>query len=337
MNKLKIILIALLTLNLTPAHAIENGESALNDSRVVSIYMASNANLIQPGASAWLYSPRIVITCGHCVHKHSLKPAKVVEDPSNIYVGKPGATTYYGPIKDHVRASKIFVYETFDWYRATSGGTLSYKDDFAVIVLERPLANVSVANLATKELLDDLIAKGEYIETAGYGFQNNSRQRGPGQEPQKASFQLIPFETGMRTVNEYKQKWNRTYFQEDATFVKLIKNGAAQCDGDSGSSFFYNHKGVYTHLGVMMGPQGSPNCGLEPWSENPVAAFRPVYLDVELIRQAEKYVADNSYVEPKTNNGGLNNKTIITCTKGKTTKKIFRINPKCPKGYKVKV
>jgi len=333
--RLVVLLFALaLSLSSIPANAIENGESALNDSRVVSTYMASNANQIQPGASAWLYSPRIVITCGHCVHKHSLKPAKVVEDPSNIYVGKPGATTYYGSIKDHVRASKIFVYETFDWYDITR--TLSYKDDFAVIVLEKPLANVSVANLATKEFLDDLIARGEYIETAGYGFQNNSRERGPGQEPQKASFQLIPFETGMRTVNEYKQKWNRTYFQEDAMFVKLIKNGAAQCDGDSGSSFFYNQKGIYTHLGVMMGPQGSPNCGLEPWSENPVAAFRPVYLDVELIRQAEKYVADNPYVEPKTNNAGFNNKTTITCVKGKTIKKVTGLTPKCPKGFKKK-
>ena len=29
-------------------------------------------------------------------------------------------------------------------------------------------------------------------------------------------------------------------------------------------------------------------------------------------------------------------KYSITCTKGKTTKKVFGTNPKCPKGYKVK-
>ncbi len=326
-----------LSLSSIPVHAIENGESALNDPRVVSTYQAINeSNILRPGASAWLYAPRIVITCGHCVHKWELRPAKLVEDPSKIYVGKPGSTVYFGPPKDHVKASKIFVYETFDWYRASPGGTLSYKDDVAVIVLEKPLANVPIANLATKELLDNMIVKSEFIEQSGYGFQNNSRKMNAGDEPKKGSFQLIPFDIGMRTVNEFKQKWNRSYFQEDAVFVKLIKNGAAQCDGDSGSSFFYNQNGNYTHLGVMMGPIGSPNCGLDSWSENPVAAFRPIYLDIDMIKLAEKYVADNPYVEPKTNNAGFNNKTTITCVKGKATKKVTGLTPKCPKGFKKK-
>ena len=31
------------------------------------------------------------------------------------------------------------------------------------------------------------------------------------------------------------------------------------------------------------------------------------------------------------------NKSFITCIKGKTTKKVSGTNPKCPKGYKVKL
>jgi hypothetical protein len=199
------------------------------------------------------------------------------------------------------------------------------------------LANIEVAKLGTKEFLDSLLARNEFIETAGYGLQDRSRQQRNGDEPKKARFQLISFEDGMKTVNEWKQKWKRTYFQEDAAFVKLPKNGAAPCDGDSGSGYFYNENGKFTYLGVTMGILGSPNCGLDTWTDTAVGPFRPVYLDVDMVKIAEKYVLENPYVEPKVNNSSLKKKTTINCIKGKATRKVTGINPKCPVGYKVKV
>jgi hypothetical protein len=47
-----------------------------------------------------------------------------------------------------------------------------------------------------------------------------------------------------------------------------------------------------------------------------------------------KYDADNPCIEPKTTNVGFNNQITITCRKGKTTKKITGLAPRCPKGYK---
>ena len=323
-----------LSQSLIPAKAIENGESALNHPRVVSMYSVNpeNANGLDPNCSAWLYSPRIVFTAGHCVHDFFQKPKKILRSASNTFVGKPGAVTTYVLTVSQVRASKIFVYDTFEWYNATAGGSLSYKDDFAVVVLEKPLANVETAGLATKQFLDDLISKNEFIETSGYGYQDNFRQNKPGTEPKKARFQLISFETGMKTVNEWKQKWYRSYFQENAAFVKLPKNGAAPCDGDSGSGYFYNDNGKFTYLGVTMGILGSPNCGLETWTDTAVGPFRPVYLDVGLVKLAEKYELDNPYVAQKVISSS-NKKTTISCVKGKTTKKVTGANPKCPVGY----
>jgi len=63
-----------------------------------------------------------------------------------------------------------------------------------------------------------------------------------------------------------------------------------------------------------------------------VAAYD--YLD--LIAQAEKYVADNPYIEPKSKTAGFNNKITITCVKGRTTKKVSGTTPKCPVGFKKK-
>jgi len=336
-NKL-ILVLSILSLSLPqslmPANAIENGESALNHPRVVSMYFANpyNASDLFPNCSGWLYSPSIVFTAGHCVYDGSEKPKKILRNASNTFVGKPGAVTSYGLPASQVRASKIYVYDSFEWYNATAGGSLSYKDDFAVVVLEKPLANVETAGLGTKQFLDNLISKNEFIETSGYGYQDNSRQNKPGTEPKKARFQLVSFETGMKTVNEWKQKWYRSYFQEDAAFVKLSKNGAAPCDGDSGSGYFYNDNGKFTYLGVMMGILGSPNCGLETWTDTAVGPFRPVYLDVGLVKLAEKYELDNPYVAQKVISSS-NKKTSISCVKGKTTKKVTGANPKCPVGY----
>ena len=344
MKKRLIVLLSIvsicLSVSLTEAKAIENGESALNHPRVVSMYFAkpSNANDLFPNCSGWLYSPRIVFTAGHCVYDGDDKSKKILRSASNTFVGKPGTVTTYGFPVSQVRASKIYVYDTFEWYwyNATGGGSLSYKDDFAVVVLEKPVANIETAAVGTKEFLDNLISKNEFVETSGYGYQDNSRQNKPGTEPKKARFQLVSFETGMKTVAEFKRKWNRTYFQEDAAFVKLPRNGAAPCDGDSGSGYFYNDNGKYTYLGVMMGLLGSPNCGLDTWTDTAVGPFRPTYLDIDLVNLAEKYIADNPYVEPKVTNSSSNKKTTINCIKGKTTTKVAGANPKCPVGYKKK-
>jgi hypothetical protein len=55
-----------------------------------------------------------------------------------------------------------------------------------------------------------------------------------------------------------------------------------------------------------------------------------------MVKLAEKYVLDNPYVEPKVTNSSSNKKTTTTCIKGRTSKKVTAVNPKCPVGYKKK-
>jgi len=323
MTKKILLLSIILSLGINPSFAIENGESALNDSRVVQTYFtaSNNKNVHIPNCSGWLYSSRIVFTAGHCVYDWSQKPQKILRGIEDTYVGKPGAIKIYGESNFQIKASKIFAYDSFDWYNSNPGGTLSYRDDFAIIVLEKPLSNVNTAKLATKEFLNDLVLKNSFIETAGYGYQDNYRQFKTGDEPKKAKFQLVAFETGIKTVNEFKQKWNRNYFQEEAMFVAMPRNGAAPCDGDSGAGYFHNENEKYTYLGVMMGLLGSPNCGLGTWTDSAVAPFRPVYLDLDMIKIAESYVLNNPYIEQKPINT-ISNKIIVKkkCVKLKNGK-----------------
>ncbi len=61
-----------------------------------------------------------------------------------------------------------------------------------------------------------------------------------------------------------------------------------------------------------------------------------------IVKEAEEYVAkQNTIITPTPTVSSLPKKPsikiTIKCYKGKEIKKIYGINPKCPKGYKVKV
>ena len=87
-------------------------------------------------ASAWLYSPRLVFTNSHCVHNIDLKPQKVIYEASRMSAGLPGTVT--NTEIEHTKASKIFTYDTFEWYDATAGGrpvngTKCYRDGLSAM------------------------------------------------------------------------------------------------------------------------------------------------------------------------------------------------------------
>ena len=332
MKSLKHILFALCTLIGTlplQAIAIENGTSALGNPRVVKLYVEMTSEdgykFTIGECSAWLYSPRLVFTNSHCVHNIDLKPQKVIYEASRMSAGLPGTVT--NTKIEHTKASKIFTYDTFEWYDATPGGTLSFKNDFAILVLEKSMTGFPTAKLATKEYLDNALANKSSVSTAGYGYQNSDRVYIYGTEPKSAKFQLIPFADGMKKVNEFKQKWNRTYFQEDVMFANMPINGAAPCDGDSGSGYYFEENGIYTYAGAAYPFFGAPNCGVETWGSSAVASFRPVYNDLALIQQAEAYVKANPEKIPKPVI------KTITCIKSKISKTVKGTNPVCPKGY----
>lgn len=318
------------------ANAIENGTSALNNPRVVSLYFKVTSTdgyqVAVTGCTGWLYAPRIVFTNGHCIYDSQKRPDKVLFDLNRISVGIPGERT--NPQAPHAKVIKTFSYPTFQFYNASVGGSLSYQDDFAIIVLEKPLSNVKTANLLTKQMLDELLSKDTLVSTAGYGLQSKAERDSVNYsarfvEPKFAKFKMITFTQGMNVVNEFKSKWNRNYFQEDVVFMEVPKSGPSQCDGDSGSGFYLETNGVFTYLGVIHATIGSPNCLDEGWgSQGAIAAFRPVFMDLELVNQAEEYVKLNTPAEI------VKVKKTISCSKGKNIKKFTSLAPKCPKSYK---
>ncbi|MFM1797621.1 MAG: hypothetical protein RL733_1402, partial [Actinomycetota bacterium] len=143
------------------------------------------------------------------------------------------------------------------------------------------------------------------------------------------------------------------------------------CDGDSGSGFYLQRGSTKVYLGPAGAHSvGIPNCGNPGfWGEYGNAfAVEPVYKHLDLIREAELIVDQMVFkaseakaakelkakqeaeakakveaeakakaeVEAKAILEALKRKSTITCVKGKLTKKVTAVKPKCPSGYKKK-
>ncbi len=319
---------SLILLGHLPAQAMENGSSALGHPRIISLILDNHG-----GCTGWLYSSRIVFTNAHCVHVWEKRPEKVLIDIKRLSVSAPGSAYDFSARSKRIAVEKIFQSTTFDWFRAEVGGTLSYTDDFAVLVLKEEFPNVKTASLVSKEQVTDLIRNRSMVWTGGYGLQSADDRKKEmqgisreGLEPKKAAYSIISNDEGMSKVNEFRQKWSRNFFQEITVFVKVPVNGPAPCDGDSGSGFFLEDAGKFTYLGVTHVNLGNPNCGLETPTTDGITGFAPVYLFSDYVKAAEDYVAANPIKQPAL--------STITCKRGKKIQIVAKFVGQCPKGYK---
>ena len=329
MNKKLIAFLAIISLclsnSLISANAMENGIDAPLDGRTVPI-------IVQPMGivcTGFLYSERIVFTGGHCLHDMTSR-----QPWRGVQIGVPNL--------DYTATSKrISVVKSF---MASNWGNFGWSDEinfnptgeFGIYILKEPIKVSGKVEIATAEKVKELTNSSTLVTTIGYGKQtpNDSYSGLPFRIAKYAQFPLVPYETVKILVDSAlslsgKKKYNMTIH------VLQLPGGPSTCSGDSGSPFYIKENDTFFYLGPLSnGIGGVPNCSGKPWTDSKmymgsVAAYD--YLD--LIAEAEKYVADNPYVEPKAASTGFNNKTKVRCVKGKTTKKVTGFTPKCPKGY----
>jgi hypothetical protein len=316
-----------LSLPITPANAVWKGTTNFEDKRTVPILFHSGSVYC---ASGFLYSPRIVFSVAHNFFKENDLEKEHVTKRDAIWVGYPNDTLTPGVRR--VSVEKFFIPEGYKSRTAWTGGNrITRINDFAVLVLKSPLpTDNKPVELLTPELHDQYIQSNEQINLTGYGTQLREQAGQECVNRRPSSFQSTI--TG-KTISAGSQSWTSTLNTSVAPGMPNM------CDGDSGAGYTKLLSDKYIYLGAAgAGGKNQHNCETYQPALNSEAinGADPVYLFTNLIAQAEKYVVDNPYVEPKTASTGFNNKTTVICVKGKSTKKVTGLTPKCPKGFKKK-
>ena len=328
---LALLMMSALILPSTPvSQAGLNAPVDLENPRAVPIFGqqgASEANLMA-GWSGFLYSPRIVFSAAHSHYRFEANGDRILNEPKYITVGKPNSS-----VKSTEGRAKVIKTFVGDYKKSSMGG----QNDFIVLVLDRDLASISTAKLMTAEDEAELVKAraevvfhgyGEYRDRCDPGQKNpcaedrNNPNKSPSELPRIMRSNLAP---------KSDFPWLQGQQLTDVAQETLLTN-LSSCPGDSGSGMTTTYKGKVIYVGQAFSSGmnfyacGASNAPANEKHPRELAVFSPIYKHLDLIKQAEDFVAQQVVA----------GKSTIQCIKGKVVKKVTAIKPVCPKGYQKK-
>ena len=340
---------------LTPvsAQGVEYGQDATGDPNAVWVM----------GASGFLYSDRIVFTVAHTIEYFG-------NDLNASYLFAPGVKN--GPDQKKYFAQKILLAPT---YRARVGTDNTRVDDFAIIILRESMPMRNSVQVASPADIESFIREKSVVEMVGYGLQNEAMrtdlQARSNLAPHKMTSVLVSGEDLRKYYTAYPGWHQPNQTLLDFGIPNNVTNGSV-CDGDSGAGFFVEKSKVRYYLGAVGGLQaGITNCNstFAKFAPNGgMSGITPTYKFLNLIKEAEDFVTNEKKLEAMKEEARVAaelkakqeadervkieaelkakleaeakaaalKKTTITCTKGKLTKKVTGLAPKCPAGFKKK-
>jgi len=339
MRSPRLVTVSLVLLGLSfasiPAQASLPGIEDYTNERIVPLLISPTS--AKADGSGFLYSSRIVFTSAHTAVTFNSK-GELVDFREQLSVGKPNSNVKTsGP---GVRVIKRFA---SPGYTANKEGDTN---DFAILVLERDLMKVEPAQLMTPEIEKDLVEKRATVKMHGYGLHVDlcGANENPPCRGKPFDSSLVPrsTEATLRPAGDFAQLIPNPIqprFANELLFFSPEKTG--MCAGDSGGSLTTTYNGKLIYLSNIGTGANTYGCGLGGGYDGK-GGFQhspQIYKQSELIKEAEKFVAEQIAVENaegKTKVETAKKKLTITCVKGKTIKKVTAVNPKCPVGYKKK-
>jgi hypothetical protein len=130
--------------------------------------------------------------------------------------------------------------------------------------------------------------------------------------------------------------YERPQLKESMLFWGGAKGTA--CSGDSGGSVTTTYKGEEMYLAVTPNGMNAYSCGASDYFDGKGGMMysSPIYDHLDILKEAEDFVAAALAKEAEAKAALAKKKSTITCVKGKTSKKVTAVSPKCPTGYKKK-
>ena len=276
-----------------PVQASLPGIEDYTNERIVPLMITPTS--ARADGSGFLYSSRIVFTSAHTAVTFDSN-GKMVDFRSELSVGNPNSNVKSSG--DGVRVIKRFA---APGYVANREGDTH---DFAILVLERDLIQIEPAQLMTPEIEKELVDKRATVKMHGYG--NYTDLCGPNDSPPCSSGRLssssVPrySEATLRPASDFAQLLPRpipTRFVNELLFFSPGKTG--MCAGDSGGSLTTTYNGKLLYLSNIGTGASTYGCGMGGGYDGKGGfQYSPqIYKQLDLIKQAEKFLADQIAVE----------------------------------------
>jgi secreted trypsin-like serine protease len=315
----KSILFLLLAANLalTPSsNAMYKGENAEGNQLVVATGR---------GCSGTLVAPQVVALAAHCTYEQGLSGifapgGKQTIDPASRKCGN--SCDGFKVQGDFARAiARIAPSGNYQQNRAL---------DVALWVLDREIKIDPKVQIASESDIERFSKNNSTVIQLGYG------QTGAKDFPELPSLGNLKFSPQDTVMEGVKELSNQGYTQFTAI------GGWTPCSGDSGGPLYVEENGVHFYLGNVVSTSVA-GCFSEVKSSALVTA-NLLYKHLYLIAEADTVISNYKVLAAKkatadklaSEKAALLKKLTIVCVKGKVSKKVTGLKPKCPVGYKKK-
>ena len=319
-----------------PANAGLNAEIDLSNPRIVPIYGSDSPTPPNSGDQAsysgFLYSSRIVFSAAHSEYQFDQQGNKIQFARKYLFIGLPNSKA--GDYKGAVKVALRLVAKNYRSNNATL-------DDFAIYVLEKDLVPAAPVKLLTPEIETEIRESKTPIKMHGYGeYQDRCEpnEAMPCMQRYKKTLQPRSLTSILYTLADVEAMVG--YKRPQLVDHLIMNNGKTGfgCSGDSGGSVTSTYKNEFIYLATTPNGNSVYACGASSGHDGKggVSYASPVYKHLDILKEAEDYVAAALAKEAEAKAALAKKKSTITCVKGKVSKKVTGANPKCPPGYKKK-